>query len=130
MSDPEPQLSELLDHLGDDVSRAVLAACANDTRSVGELAELCDVSEATIYRRLNHLIDSGLLEERPRIGGNAVSGGKEYRTAIQHVEIVLDEEGITVQIDDATESGDRCRRSRCSTPTSARRTERGSSTSS
>ncbi|WP_254547472.1 ArsR/SmtB family transcription factor [Halomarina pelagica] len=99
MSDPDPQLAELLDHLGDGVSRSVLAACASETRSVGELATMCEVSEATIYRRLNRLIDAGLLEERTRIGSSSVSGGKEYRTAVHHLEILLGEEGITVRTD-------------------------------
>jgi DNA-binding Lrp family transcriptional regulator len=88
--------AELLDHLGDDVSRSILACCAAAARSVGELAEQCDVSEATIYRRLNRLLDAGLLDEDTRIDATAVSGGKEYTTAVERVEVTLGDDGVDV----------------------------------
>lgn len=89
--------TDTLDHLGDDVSRTILAACSAETRSVGELATLCEVSEATIYRRLNKLMDAGLLTERTRIDTRSVSGGKEYTTAVSNVDVAFDENGISVQ---------------------------------
>lgn len=91
----------VLDHLGDDVSRSILGACAADARSVGELAELCDVSEATIYRRLNRLMAAGLLDEHTRIDSTAVSGGKEYTTAVERIDVSLGPEGIEVHTDGA-----------------------------
>lgn len=89
--------ADVLDHLGDDVSRTILAACAADARSVGELAGLCEVSEATIYRRLNRLMNAGLLDERTRIDTRAVSGGKEYQTMVSSVDVGFDDNGIAVQ---------------------------------
>ncbi|MFC6838516.1 ArsR/SmtB family transcription factor [Halomarina ordinaria] len=105
MSDGGPDDLTVLDYLGDEVARNVLVACADGTRNVSELAGHCDVSEATIYRRLNRLIEAGLLEERTRIGKGAVSGGKEYRTAVRHVAVDLDAEGVSVRVDDP-EGGD------------------------
>ncbi|WP_254538846.1 ArsR/SmtB family transcription factor [Halomarina litorea] len=90
----------VLDHLGDDVSRAILSACAVDARSVGELADRCGVSEATIYRRLNRLMSAGLLDEHTRIDSKAVSGGKEYTTAVEHIDVSLGPDGIEVRTDD------------------------------
>jgi predicted transcriptional regulator len=87
----------MLDHLGDEVSRTILAACSTEARSVGELASVCEVSEATIYRRLNRLMGDGLLDERTRIDTRTVSGGKEYTTTVSNVEVAFDENGISVQ---------------------------------
>ncbi|MWG33191.1 ArsR/SmtB family transcription factor [Halomarina oriensis] len=92
-----PDPADVLDHLGDDVSRTILAACSADARSVGELAEVCDVSEATIYRRLNRLMNAGLLDERTRINTRTVSGGKEYRTTVSNIDVGFDESGIAVR---------------------------------
>jgi DNA-binding HxlR family transcriptional regulator len=89
--------AETLDHLGDEVSRTILAACSVEPRSVGELATVCEVSEATIYRRLNRLMESGLLDERTRIGSRSVSGGKEYTTTVANVDVAFDDNGISVQ---------------------------------
>lgn len=107
-TESEGSAGAVLDHLGDDVSRSVLAACASDARSVGELAELCDVSEATIYRRLNRLMSAGLLDEHTRIDSRAVSGGKEYTTAVERIDVSLGSDGIEVRTDDisATNDGD------------------------
>ncbi|WP_247421632.1 ArsR/SmtB family transcription factor [Halomarina salina] len=93
----ETDAAEMLDHLGDEVSRTILAACAIEARSVGELATLCEVSEATIYRRLNRLMSAGILEERTRIDARTVSGGKEYTTTVSNVDVAFDDNGISVQ---------------------------------
>ena len=89
--------AEMLDHLGDEVSRTILAACSIEARSVGELARLCEVSEATIYRRLNRLMSAGVLDERTRIGSRSVSGGKEYTTTVSNIDVAFDDNGISVQ---------------------------------
>lgn len=90
----------VLDHLGDEVSRTVLAACAERPRNVGELAEHCGVSEATIYRRLDDLMTADLLEQRPRIDSGTVAGGKEYTTAVERIDVSLGPGGIGVRADD------------------------------
>lgn len=91
----------VLDHLGDEVSRTILAACARETRSVGDLADCCDVSEATIYRRLNDLLGAGLLEERLRIDSGSVAGGKEYAAALERITVSLGSDGIGITTADA-----------------------------
>lgn len=101
MSADGPTDITVLDHLGDDVSRTILAACARDAHSVGELADRCDVSEATIYRRINDLLGAGLLEEGLRIGSGSVAGGKEYTAAISRIAVSLGSDGIRITTDDA-----------------------------
>lgn len=91
----------VLDHLGDEVSRTILAACAREAHGVGELADRCDVSEATIYRRINSLLEAGLLEEQLRIDSGSIAGGKEYTAALSRVAVSLGSDGIGITTDDA-----------------------------
>lgn len=64
---PEASDDELLDALGDDVSRDVLVSCNRAPMTAEELAENCDVSESTIYRRLESLSNLGLIERTQRV---------------------------------------------------------------
>jgi DNA-binding HxlR family transcriptional regulator len=64
---PESSDDELLDALGDDVSREVLLACKRSPMTAEELAAECDVSESTIYRRLETLSSLGLVERTQRV---------------------------------------------------------------
>ncbi|KAB1191174.1 MULTISPECIES: winged helix-turn-helix domain-containing protein [Haloferax] len=64
---PESSDDELLDALGDSVSRDVLLACKRTPMTAEELAEDCGVSESTIYRRLETLSSLGLVERSQRI---------------------------------------------------------------
>lgn len=100
-----PVDAAVLDHLGDEVSRTILAACARTAHSVGELSERCGVSEATIYRRLNDLMAAGLLEEQHRIDSGTISGGKEYTTALSRITVSLGSDGIGITTDDAGDDG-------------------------
>ena len=101
MSADYPVDVTVLDHLGDEVSRTILAACAREAHSVRELGDHCDVSEATIYRRINDLLGAGLLEERLRIDSESVAGGKEYTAALTRIAVSLGSGGIGVTTDDA-----------------------------
>ena len=62
----EPALPTLLDLLDDGHVRTILTATSVEPLSAKELSERCDVSTATIYRRLDRLTDAGLVAERTR----------------------------------------------------------------
>lgn len=53
--------TELLDLLGDEYTRRVYEAVAEQPRTGREVAEVADVSRPTAYRRLNELRDAGLV---------------------------------------------------------------------
>lgn len=65
-------LGELLDLLSDDYARAILAATSVRPMSAEQLAEECDMSQPTVYRRAERLQAFDLLEEQTRVrpGGN------------------------------------------------------------
>ncbi|MDQ2074063.1 helix-turn-helix domain-containing protein [Haloarcula sp. H-GB4] len=52
--------------LDDEHVRTILTATSGDALSAKELSERCDVSQATIYRRVERLTAAGLVDERTR----------------------------------------------------------------
>lgn len=57
----EPDTAELLDLFGDEYTRRVYEAVVEQPRSGRDVAEAADVSRPTAYRRLNDLVDAGLV---------------------------------------------------------------------
>lgn len=62
--------AELLDLLGDEYTRRVLAAVADKPRTGREIIDATEVSKATVYRRLDDLQAAGLVESELRIDPN------------------------------------------------------------
>lgn len=83
--DPET----VFDVLADERARQVLLRTASAPRSARELAEACDGSLSSIYRRVGVLAEYGLLEEVTRVDldGNHYS---VYRPAVEHIDVDLD----------------------------------------
>jgi len=84
---------DLLDVLGDETSRAILAAASESPVAAKELTELNDVSSATVYRRISTLVERGLLEERHSIDQGG-SRQKVYATTFENVDVSLDGDGF------------------------------------
>ena len=87
---------DVLDALGDAVAREILTVGKGGIVTVEALAERCDVSEATVYRRLRQLHDLGLVEKCAHIEAGAVSKGA-YRTTIDGLTVRVTEAGVTVE---------------------------------
>jgi predicted transcriptional regulator len=62
----EPDLAEIVDLLGDEHVRSILAATSAEPLSAKELSDHCDVSVSSIYRRVERLDGADLLQERTR----------------------------------------------------------------
>lgn len=78
----------VLDALADSDALAILAVSTVEPRSVLELAERCGIPTSTTYRKVDDLVDAGLLDERTRIGPDG-----------RHVgEYVLGTESIVVSL--------------------------------
>lgn len=71
----DPALGEVLDLLSDEYARAILAAASEQPMSAKELAEQCDMSEPTVYRRISQLREHDLVEEQTKIE----TGGNDYK---------------------------------------------------
>ena len=59
---PDISSEQLLDLLGDEYTRTVLQAVAERPRTGTEVLEATSVSRATAYRRLNDLVEAGLVD--------------------------------------------------------------------
>ncbi|KTG11579.1 ArsR family transcriptional regulator [Haloprofundus marisrubri] len=66
MSD-EPTLGEVLDILSDEYARDILAATSIKPMSAQQLADECEMSKPTVYRRVEQLRAHRLLDEQTKI---------------------------------------------------------------
>lgn len=86
----------VLDVLGDAVSREILTAAIDGPVTVEQLADGCDVSESTVYRRLDRLNSLGLVERCNPLGAESKGA---YRTTIRGLYVAVDDSGIDVEAD-------------------------------
>lgn len=62
--DEERTIEEILDTIGDEKARDVLAAISEEPRSAKELREALDMSLPTVYRRIETLEESDLVRSQ------------------------------------------------------------------
>ena len=103
----EPALDAVLDVLSDEYARAILAATSVKPMSAQQLADECDMSEPTVYRRIDRLREHDLLGERTEIrdDGNHHS---VYTATLSSLSVELDEgtfEGVVERTDPASFPG-------------------------
>lgn len=92
--------------LEDDYAREILVHTSIDTHSATELAEACDASEPTIYRRIEQLTDQDLLESQQELDPD----GHHYKTYVANLEAVtveLEAGEFTVEVTRTTDPADR-----------------------
>lgn len=87
----------VLDVLGDEKSRTILAEIAERRRSAKALSEACNVSLPTVYRRLEALTDCGLVAEETQV----TDDGNHYNVYVATFEraiVTLSEAGYDVRV--------------------------------
>lgn len=75
MSEPRP-IEDILNTIGDEHARRILATLSNGPHSAKELGEKCDLSLPTVYRRIELLEEHDLVRERTIVAED----GNHYRT--------------------------------------------------
>ncbi|WP_327053582.1 ArsR/SmtB family transcription factor [Halomicrococcus gelatinilyticus] len=108
MSEDSP-LGELLDVLSDEYARDILAATSVKPMSAQQLADECEMSKPTVYRRVERLQAHGLLDEQTRVrtSNNHYS---VYTATLSEVSIELDSgtfEAAVRHTDDESFPGER-----------------------
>jgi predicted transcriptional regulator len=93
----DTEFATLVDLLEDEHVRTILAATSTESLSASELGERCDVSESTIYRRIDRLRAESLVAEqtRPRADGHHET---VYVATLDRFEVELDDDGFAVSI--------------------------------
>lgn len=93
----EWSVEDLLDTMGDDYARQILAALSHEPRPAKELAEVCDISLPTVYRRLEQLEEQGLVTSHTETDDD----GNEfqlYECNFESTVISLDDEEYDVRV--------------------------------
>ncbi|WP_049914599.1 winged helix-turn-helix domain-containing protein [Haloterrigena salina] len=94
-STPDP--SAQLDVLGDECARMILVATSDGPKTAKELTKRTDSSSATVYRRINNLLESGLLSECVRFDDDG-SHTTAYEATIETLEVEICADGIDVSM--------------------------------
>lgn len=89
--------TNILDVFGDPIARATLVIASDHPVTAKELADQLDVSDPTIYRRVNPLVDTNLLQEHQRIDKNG-NQPNTYETVLEEVTFTINASGYTVDI--------------------------------
>ena len=88
---------ELLELLGQERVRQILAATSRESLSARDLSEECDVALSTIYRRVEDMIASDLLVERTRIETDG-SHHSVYEANIDHLDVDVEDGSLDVNV--------------------------------
>jgi len=95
--DDDKSIEEILDTIGDQHARKVLAAISRESRSAKELAAECDLSLPTVYRRLEMLQEYDLIVDRTLIADDG-NHYKEYESNFESTVISLQDDEYQVRI--------------------------------
>jgi len=97
----EWEAESLLDVLGSGLARQILVQALTEPRTAEELAERCDASEPTVYRRLDALVEYDLLAEDLAVNTDG-NNYRTYETDVRRVRVDVTTDGV-----EATVQGDR-----------------------
>jgi len=90
-------IEEILDTIGDEHARSVLAAISDEACSAKELAEECDLSLPTVYRRLELLEEYDLVTDRTLVADDG-NHYKVYESNFESTVISLEDDEYKVRI--------------------------------
>lgn len=102
MADKEWSPTNILDVFGDRIARATLVIANQDPVAVKEIAEVLDVSDPTVYRRIDPLVEANLLAVSTRVDENG-NQHKVYETILDEVTFAI--EGDTYAVDVQVDQG-------------------------
>jgi predicted transcriptional regulator len=95
--DEERSIEEILDTIGDEHARQVLAAISREPRSAKDLAEECDLSLPTVYRRVEMLEQYDLVKDQTLVADDG-NHYKVYESNFESTVISLEDDEYRVRI--------------------------------
>ena len=95
--DDDRAIEDILDTIGDEHARRVLAAISREPKPAKELAEECDLSLPTIYRRVEMLEEHDLVKDRTLVADDG-NHYKVYECNFESTVISLDDDEYRVRI--------------------------------
>lgn len=94
---------DVLALLDDPYARCILMATAREPMTASQLEEHCDASHPTIYRRVNALIDAGLVNKRTELDPKG-HHRNIYIATLEELVVSLATEGLHVQVEQQEEA--------------------------
>ncbi len=88
---------EILTLLGDDHVQTILSVTSEQPMSASELSDMCNVSPATIYRRLEQLVEHDLVSAQDEIAADG-NHFKKYEATVEHIDVRLDQGEFQVNV--------------------------------
>lgn len=88
-------------------ARTILLATSQTPMSASTLSDHCDVSQPTIYRKLEDLRECGLLVERTELDPEAGHHRTVYLTNLRRITVHLEDGTMDLQIDRQEDIADR-----------------------
>jgi predicted transcriptional regulator len=95
--DEEQSIEEILDTIGDEHARKVLAAISREPQSAKELSEECDLSLPTVYRRIEMLNEYDLVKDQTLVAEDG-NHYKVYESNFESTVISLEDNEYKVRI--------------------------------
>jgi len=90
-------IEEILDTIGDQHARRVLAAISREPKDAKELAEECDLSLPTVYRRIEMLDEYDLITDETLVAEDG-NHYKVYQSNFESTVITLEDDEYKVRI--------------------------------
>ncbi|ELZ94785.1 ArsR family transcriptional regulator [Haloferax mucosum ATCC BAA-1512] len=90
-------IGTLFDVLDDANARCILDATDGVALSASEIADTCDIPLSTAYRKLDQLVDAGLLSKSLRVSRSG-KHTSEYERAIDDVTVSVTSSGLEVRV--------------------------------
>ena len=98
MSEADGPDEDVLHVLDDEYAKEILVETYAEPRSARRLAELCDASRSTVYRRIERLQNHDLVESRQRLDPEG-HHREVYAASLQRVTVELTADGFEVSVD-------------------------------
>lgn len=93
----ETDNDSLLTLITDDNCRDIIRETRYEALTANELAQRCDIGLSTTYRKIDSMVEAGILEERIRLTSERRQIN-EYSHEIDEIELSVTEAGISVAI--------------------------------
>ncbi|MFW5948948.1 MAG: helix-turn-helix domain-containing protein [Halolamina sp.] len=88
----DEEITELLTVLDDPDCRGVLEVTGEKPLAAKEIVERCEIPASTAYRKIDRLVEVGLLRKGLRIRSSG-KHASEYRRAVDNVGLSIDDDG-------------------------------------
>jgi len=95
--DSDRSIEEILDTIGDEHAREVLAAISREPKSAKQLSEECDLSLPTVYRRMEMLDEYDLVRDQTLVAEDG-NHYKVYESRFESTVITLEGDQYKVRI--------------------------------